>query len=67
VPEFVWAIVAKGEAGSIKKERWDLVSSTSLFFSSSCIAADGAVFSNAMIITKTPDVHKNDGESATPS
>jgi len=24
VPEFVWAIVAKGEANSIKKERWDL-------------------------------------------
>ena len=26
VPEFVWAIVAKGEATAIKKERWDLVS-----------------------------------------
>jgi len=24
VPEFVWALVAKGEANSIKKERWDL-------------------------------------------
>jgi hypothetical protein len=29
VPEFVWALVAKGEANSIKKERWDLVSSQS--------------------------------------
>lgn len=26
VPEFVWALVTKGEANSIKKERWDLVS-----------------------------------------
>jgi hypothetical protein len=26
VPEFVWALVAKGDANSIKKERWDLVS-----------------------------------------
>lgn len=24
VPDFVWALVAKGEANSIKKERWDL-------------------------------------------
>ncbi|KAH9966125.1 DUF1682-domain-containing protein [Russula dissimulans] len=24
VPEFVWALVAKGEVNSIKKERWDL-------------------------------------------
>jgi len=24
IPEFVWALVAKGEANSIKKERWDL-------------------------------------------
>jgi PAT complex subunit CCDC47 len=26
IPEFVWALVAKGEASAIKKERWDLVS-----------------------------------------
>jgi Protein of unknown function (DUF1682) len=26
VPDFVWALVTKGEANSIKKERWDLVS-----------------------------------------
>jgi hypothetical protein len=26
VPEFVWALVAKDEANSIKKDRWDLVS-----------------------------------------
>jgi hypothetical protein len=25
-PDFVWALVTKGEANSIKKERWDLVS-----------------------------------------
>ncbi len=31
VPEFVWALVAKGEASSIKKERWDLVSQSSSF------------------------------------
>ena len=32
VPEFVWAIVTKGEANSIKKERWDLVSRRFFFF-----------------------------------
>lgn len=32
VPEFVWALVAKGEANSIRKERWDLVSKTPLSF-----------------------------------
>jgi hypothetical protein len=26
VPDFVWALVVKGESNSIKKERWDLVS-----------------------------------------
>jgi len=26
VPDFVWALVAKGGVNSIKKERWDLVS-----------------------------------------
>jgi hypothetical protein len=34
VPEFVWALVTKGEANSIKKERWDLVSSQSPHFPS---------------------------------
>jgi hypothetical protein len=32
VPDFVWGLVAKGEANSIRKERWDLVSRRSLFF-----------------------------------
>ena len=40
VPEFVWGLVAKGEANSIRKERWDLVSRRSLF--SPYTAADGA-------------------------
>lgn len=31
VPEFVWALVAKGEVNSIKKDRWDLVSRRSHF------------------------------------
>ena len=31
VPEFVWALVARGEANSIKKERWDLVSQSPRF------------------------------------
>ena len=70
VPEFVWAIVAKGEATAIKKERWDLVSRPLSFFFfcgtfSSCTTADGAVFSNARKFLL--DIHKNDGESATPS
>lgn len=40
VPDFVWGLVAKGEANSIRKERWDLVSRRSLF--SPYTAADGA-------------------------
>jgi hypothetical protein len=32
VPEFVWALVAKDEANSIKKDRWDLVSQCSHVF-----------------------------------
>lgn len=31
VPEFVWALAARGEANSIKKERWDLVSQSPQF------------------------------------
>jgi hypothetical protein len=31
VPEFVWALVVRGEANSIKKERWDLVSQSPRF------------------------------------
>lgn len=31
VPDFVWALVTKGEANSIKKERWDLVSQSPRF------------------------------------
>jgi hypothetical protein len=48
VPEFVWALVAKGEANLIKKDRWDLVSQCSLFFFFlPYTAADGVGLSNA--------------------
>jgi Protein of unknown function (DUF1682) len=39
-PDFVWALVVKGEANSIKNERWDLVS-TPLRLSLSFSTADG--------------------------
>ena len=43
IPDFVWALVVKGEAKSIKNERWDLVSTPrrGFSFSLSLSAADG--------------------------
>ena len=50
VPEFVWAFVAKGEANSIKKDRWDLVSRLPRFLFFPSYAADFVRFSKAAII-----------------
>jgi hypothetical protein len=38
VPDFVWALVVKGEAKSIKNERWDLVSTPRRSFLSFCLS-----------------------------
>jgi len=50
IPEFVWAVVTKGEASSIKKERWDLVSQSQHFHSFPSYAADFVRLSKAAII-----------------
>lgn len=71
VPEFVWAIVAKGEATSIKKERWDLVSRRLSFcFLWNFFFLYYRRWRCVFLMRekkKTLDIHKNDGESATPS
>jgi hypothetical protein len=66
VPDFVWALVTKGEANSIKKERWDLVSQLPRFpfFFSLLRRRFLSVFLKAAKTHSYLDVHEDYGESS---